>query len=1709
MATPSGGKFRPKRSHYSRKPYERPKPKSLLARVSDSVKDFITPSWLNNLWNNPNDDDGEGSSRSSTPELPAQPDGPASGTPNFMPSAVATSTPDINLNLRTGKEALSEPGPPSMETTPIVQFEEDVVKDGGRTVRNEDDDVVIIDEEQPSTSTGIRHTPLPFRNYANPISTSTPNDDMQLLGGRKQAVDKDDASDTSVSTSGCSSLVPHVDRVDHKEKLSKKNLDRLSEMGHSNSLAKSSLWTDLSSAGPSSAGAAGLSSSRPQPSIGSAKRPSFNSSYFGSPKLLGEPRPKHASPFYPGRTQFGGSSAQRTALKRHRDSPYEVHLPVKRNIRPKPAQSSLQDGLGATSSTAKKILDTLERMSTPLLDAKKIPLSPTASPYSFRPSSRLSGRPGTSRVNTPPTAGLRVAHQASIKANRQPPVSMATTVIDLEKEERVSAPSSDEVLPLSTGAPTISTAPSFRFGAPITSSTPAELPSAREKSGGKMKSKSRGAGHYSAQKAEQEVCEIPDLPAIPLPLTKGLPSFSFGSNLYSSTSSSTSKPSTTSSTSISAASTKDSNLVSNSKNVSSKSSISTTPAQSSTVPSFKFAAPTSTSAATSISEGPQFTFASPIIKQTGSSSTSSSTNSSSTATTFKFSMPRQTPYSTSRPSTSAPVGGKKPSFETPERTRRKGEDDDDVVEIKDDEVEEQQGGIKVAKELKTGSCLEVFGIKPTQNGPIPSSSSKVQERSAKESKTKMDNGPVTGILGQNSGASNIQNDKTLSIINKFKPPASSWECDTCLIQNKEDASQCVACATPKPGQKATKSSTLSTPFGAKPNAIINKFKPPANSVECDTYSIQNDGDACGSLGGTTTKPGQNTSRPAASIVSDSKPPVVNSLAEKFKKKADEWDCDTCMIRNKENAGTCVACTTPRPGKSKGGEATKTLPKEHAVNNTIAEKFKAKPGEWECDTCMIRNKATILKCVACETPKPGSQPTLSAPPASSFKFGSTPLSNGDATGAFKFGNSTTSDLLNSNTNASSGGFKLPAGLSLGQSIKPAASTDLSAVTTSSSGGGFKLPTNFSLSKTLSNSSATDAKPPSAVKSVESSLLSQTKTEQKLEVKVPTGMKFGASSSESSSASSGLKLTTGASTGGFKFGQNDASTDSSSSIGGGFKFGQSPATAGQTLLEKDGPPPNVNIFQTNETKVDGPTAQKGFSFGAATSTSAGTTEKKTEGASTVAPAFTFGSSSSTKLTTLKPEAPAFGAGSVTFGGAKPTDSSDKPAESKPTFTFGSTAAPDASSSAPTSASTTPSFNFGGSSASKPDASNALKTDSKSAFMFGSATPSQTAGLAFGAKTQEPAATSASTFTFGQTSAAAPEKTASAPSFNFGAPVAKAKEEPAKPAFTFGSQNQNNNQGGSGFNFGTSAAPSAPQTQTTPSFNFGAGNKAPAAPSGGFSFGNAPNSNSTATGTSSASGFGGFGSNRSSTNPSPAFGAPPTASQPPSTFTFGSTATSASSNPFGGSSATANATPFGGQAANPTFGSANTQSQGFGATPTQGSIFGSGASATSSNNAFGSGLGASATGAQAFGASTNVAPAFGTKPAPAFGSGTANATSGGFSFGKSTTPSFNFGATNNATPSGPTAGGFQFTGNQSNQAPQVAPAATPQPAGGFNFAGARPQSSFNFSGNTPQPGTTAFQFNATTGSSDNPFNASATPGNSTSTRKIKRAVRRTAKR
>ena len=41
--------------------------------------------------------------------------------------------------------------------------------------------------------------------------------------------------------------------------------------------------------------------------------------------------------------------------------------------------------------------------------------------------------------------------------------------------------------------------------------------------------------------------------------------------------------------------------------------------------------------------------------------------------------------------------------------------------------------------------------------------------------------------------------------------------------------------------------------------------------------------------------------------------------------------------------------------------------------TLAEKFKAKSGTWDCDVCTINNPADIVTCQACNTLKPGAEP----------------------------------------------------------------------------------------------------------------------------------------------------------------------------------------------------------------------------------------------------------------------------------------------------------------------------------------------------------------------------------------------------------------------------------------------------------------------------------------------------------------------------------------------------------------------------------------------------------------------------------------------------------------------------------------------------------------------------------------------------------------
>lgn len=105
-------------------------------------------------------------------------------------------------------------------------------------------------------------------------------------------------------------------------------------------------------------------------------------------------------------------------------------------------------------------------------------------------------------------------------------------------------------------------------------------------------------------------------------------------------------------------------------------------------------------------------------------------------------------------------------------------------------------------------------------------------------------------------------------------------------------------------------------------------------------------------------------------------PPLQSFGHKFKATADQWECPTCMIRNKNTSPKCVACETSKPGEAKEGDVKLTFPppassftfgvectcsidklkcqKCNATNKSggWGSTFKTKQGEWECSSCMV-------------------------------------------------------------------------------------------------------------------------------------------------------------------------------------------------------------------------------------------------------------------------------------------------------------------------------------------------------------------------------------------------------------------------------------------------------------------------------------------------------------------------------------------------------------------------------------------------------------------------------------------------------------------------------------------------------------------------------------------------------------------------------------
>ncbi|XP_063041275.1 nuclear pore complex protein Nup153 isoform X2 [Engraulis encrasicolus] len=1530
MAATGGGKIRSRRYHITSKPYAKGKQAGLISRVTDTVKSIV-PSWLQKYFKNGEVAEGPAASALAGPELDGQasatapngnedggplPDGRDTPEPSTSNTEPSTSRASLNFN-----DVLSRP-PLNRSHLHFASLDSSAVASAGLGLGGSSSLF-----PQPSTSSaagGPFGSPFPLAGAST--SAAGPFGSPFVSAG-------------GASTSGFS-LVKEI-----KDNSSQHDDDNISTTSGFSSRASDKdvptskpaplLWspeTDRTHSGSHQhAAQTGL------------KKPAFNLSVFGNSTLstsmnasvlnssqLGD------SPYYPGKTTYGGASATRSTRSRP-STPYQV--PVRRQIKAKPAGAQ---PCGVTSATARRILQSLERMSSPLADAKRIP-STISSPLSSSldrtdlESSPFQVKKKKMDVSLPPVKRLVVptaaaSTSASTSGSRsmlfRPSLTPGGINRALERTASRDTPvRKSPVIPDATPIPSQSTSsPAYPL-----SSTPAVSASAAGSGGGKMK-RERATTRASSKRPDDEVAEMPDLPAISLPIsTRALPTFSFSSP--SNTSTPTPAPVTVPAPSPAPA-----------------------PAPTKAAPTPQDTPATKDPPVPSTPPSLPFTFASPIVKATPASPPSFSPTSG-----FTFSAPvMKTGLAVSNDSAAAsPITL---AVKSPPSAETKAE---------------FEGPFKPAKTLKQGSVLDLLkapGFASSTPTSTPSSSS-----------TPAPALPLSGFG------------------DKFKPASGSWSCDTCMVQNVAADSKCVACQTSKP-QKDSSSSSSSSKLDSKPPAVsvsassgpglASLFAPTAGTWECDTCLVQNKPDALKCVACDTAKPGtgvkpgltlpSSLSTPSSSSFSSSATTTAAgtpdaaaatttssssggllSFGEKFKKPEGSWECDTCMVQNKAQDAKCVACQTAKPGASSAAPAS--LPPLSSSSTAplvgFGDKFKKAEGSWECDVCCVQNKGDDLQCVACQTNKPGAK----VEPKASV-FGSSAASD-SSSGGFKFGLSSSSSS-SSTPAASTGGFKFGTTATDSSSSSSAPSGGFkfggSSTSDSSSGGGFKF-------GGASDSSSSTG-----------------------------GFKFGSTAASDSSSTA----TTEASTGGFTFGLSSSSTSSSEdskkadapSLGGGFKFGSSSGGSVTFGMSSATPasstPPPASV-------TDSPAPSTGFTFGLSKPEETTTTDTTTTAAP--APTFSFSTpqdSSSSAAATTTSSLPVFGEAAV----AAPKE----PTLSAPTFSFEK----DASAAAP-----------------------AVSSSGGGGFVFGAV------------KEPEKSVTSTAPvgggFTFGKTdvTAAAPAAAAesTAPVFSFGKPAEKSEPEDSKPSFTFGGSTDASATKPAFGGFMAAASSSTPSTTPPAPSLFGASAStttsslaapAPApASTGTFLFGQ-----SSATDAPPAKAPFLFGSQPQDVSTAPAAPAA-TSATPSQPFLFGASTTAAAPPPY----------PFG-AATSSTPASAAPSPFSFSGAPSSGGFgsFGQAATQQPAAPAFGSST-------PSFSAATSQPPAFGAKPsaAPVFGQA-ANATP---AFGSSSTTAgqgggFQFGgASAFGAPAAAGSGIFTFGGGPNAAAPAAAPQPT-APGGGFAF-------------------------------------------------------------
>ncbi|XP_017317433.2 RANBP2-like and GRIP domain-containing protein 5/6 isoform X1 [Ictalurus punctatus] len=224
----------------------------------------------------------------------------------------------------------------------------------------------------------------------------------------------------------------------------------------------------------------------------------------------------------------------------------------------------------------------------------------------------------------------------------------------------------------------------------------------------------------------------------------------------------------------------------------------------------------------------------------------------------------------------------------------------------------------------------------------------------------------------------VDSSKNIDLKTLFAKKEGEWDCNICSVRNKSSSKECVACSSPNPcgdskpesklaeGIKSAPASTSST--GTFTFGLGENSKDASNDASFKAFEYQipfsfKFGTQPSSQGDAKLQQNSNSSRQKVSSSSS----VPSSLSRgsgfgsQFFKEPGQWDCSTCAVRNEPSASTCIAC------QAKPTAAPKSTKQSASSVSSGFDKFVKKDGQWDCDTCLVRNEAAETKCVSCNTP----------------------------------------------------------------------------------------------------------------------------------------------------------------------------------------------------------------------------------------------------------------------------------------------------------------------------------------------------------------------------------------------------------------------------------------------------------------------------------------------------------------------------------------------------------------------------------------------------------------------------------------------------------------------------------------------------------------------------------------------------------------------